>query len=141
MEINSERLRTLRRQRRWTQEELARASGVSVQLIKLYEAGRHGRSRKSTLEKLAAALSVPVVELVTTRELLGGNIGADLQEQLGFSSFLSATPNVQAGMRPAIPVDFLLTYASLTTTNQKLVEEYMQLLYARQKASESRAEP
>ena len=63
MEVNVERLRTLRRLRAMSQEELAEESGVgraTISRIERGETGAHGR----TLRKLAAALSVGVEELV-----------------------------------------------------------------------------
>ena len=63
MEVNVERLRTLRRLRAMSQEELAEASGVgraTISRIERGETGAHGR----TLQRLAAALGVGVEELV-----------------------------------------------------------------------------
>ena len=63
MEVNVEKLRTLRRLRAMSQEELAEASGVgraTISRIERGETGAHGR----TLRKLAAALGVGVEELV-----------------------------------------------------------------------------
>ena len=59
-----ERLRTLRRLRAMSQEELAEESGVgraTVSRIERGETGAHGK----TLRKLARALGVDVSELVT----------------------------------------------------------------------------
>ncbi len=58
-----ERLKTLRRLRAMSQEELAEESGVgraTISRIERGETGAHGR----TLRKLAAALGVGVEELV-----------------------------------------------------------------------------
>ncbi len=63
MEVNVQRLKTLRRLRAMSQEELAEESGVgraTISRIERGETGAHGR----TLRKLAAALSVGVEELV-----------------------------------------------------------------------------
>lgn len=63
MEVNVERLKTLRRLRAMSQEELAEESGVgraTISRIERAETGAHGR----TLRKLAAALGVGVEELV-----------------------------------------------------------------------------
>jgi len=63
MEVNVDRLRTLRRLRAMSQEELAEESGVggaTISRIGRGEPGAHGR----TLRKLAAALGVGVEELV-----------------------------------------------------------------------------
>ncbi len=63
MEVNVERLKTLRRLRAMSQEELAEESGVgraTISRIERAETGAHGR----TLRKLAAALGVGVEDLV-----------------------------------------------------------------------------
>ncbi len=63
MEVNVERLRTLRRLRAMSQEELAEESGggrATISRIERGETGAHGK----TLRKLAAALGVDVSELV-----------------------------------------------------------------------------
>lgn len=63
MEVNVERLRTLRRLRAMSQEELAEESGVgraTISRIERGETGAHGR----TLRRLAQALGVGVEELV-----------------------------------------------------------------------------
>jgi transcriptional regulator with XRE-family HTH domain len=63
MEVNVERLKTLRRLRAMSQEELAEESGVgraTISRIERAQTGAHGR----TLRKLAAALGVRVEELV-----------------------------------------------------------------------------
>jgi transcriptional regulator with XRE-family HTH domain len=63
MEVNMERLKTLRRLRAMSQEELAEESGVgraTISRIERGETGAHGR----TLRRLAAALGVGVEELV-----------------------------------------------------------------------------
>ena len=63
MEVNVDRLRTLRRLRAMSQEELAQESGVgraTISRIERSETGAHGR----TLRRLAAALGVDVAELV-----------------------------------------------------------------------------
>jgi len=63
MEVNVERLRTLRRLRAMSQEELAEESGVGRATISRIERGETGAHGK-TLRKLAAALGVDVSELV-----------------------------------------------------------------------------
>ena len=63
MEVDVQRLKTLRRLRALSQEELAEESGVgraTISRIERGETGAHGR----TLRKLAVALSVGVEELV-----------------------------------------------------------------------------
>ncbi len=65
-----ERLRTLRRLRAMSQEELAEESGVGRATISRIERGETGAHGK-TLRKLAKALSVDVSELVAVPG--GGN--------------------------------------------------------------------
>ena len=63
MEVNVDKLKTLRRLRALSQEELAEESGVgraTISRIERGETGAHGR----TLRKLANALGVGVEELV-----------------------------------------------------------------------------
>jgi transcriptional regulator with XRE-family HTH domain len=63
MEVNVDRLKSLRRLRAMSQEELAEESGVgraTISRIERGESGAHGR----TLRRLAAALGVDVAELV-----------------------------------------------------------------------------
>jgi transcriptional regulator with XRE-family HTH domain len=70
MEINVQRLKTLRRLRALSQEELAAESGVgraTISRIERGETGAHGR----TLRRLAKALGVGVEELVRIEETGG----------------------------------------------------------------------
>ena len=63
MEVDVQRLKTLRRLRALSQEELAEESGVgraTISRIERGETGAHGR----TLRKLAETLGVDVAELV-----------------------------------------------------------------------------
>ena len=63
MEVDVQRLKTLRRLRAMSQEELAKESGVgraTISRIERGETGAHGR----TLRRLAKALGVGVEELV-----------------------------------------------------------------------------
>ncbi len=63
MEVDVQRLKTLRRLRALSQEELAEESGVgraTISRIERGETGAHGR----TLRRLAKALGVGVEELV-----------------------------------------------------------------------------
>jgi transcriptional regulator with XRE-family HTH domain len=60
-----ERLASARKRRGLTQRELARASGVSVSLIRQLEQGDREDMRLETARKLAAALGVPTTTLVS----------------------------------------------------------------------------
>jgi len=74
------RVRSARNRRVWTQEDLARESGVPVVTISRIENDRHeGQPRPSTVRQLAAALGVEPAWLLfgdeeeTERESRGAN--------------------------------------------------------------------
>lgn len=58
------RLRAARQARSWTLDDLAEASGVSRRMIVTIEAGR-GNATLATLLRLAAAVEIPLAELVS----------------------------------------------------------------------------
>lgn len=58
------RLRELRQQRGWTQEQFAEASGISYKYYQAVEAGRKRDLRLSTLIRLAKAHDLAVWELL-----------------------------------------------------------------------------
>lgn len=62
MEIGT-RIRKLRHQRDWTQEELADQVGINKRNISRYESG-HAEPRKSTLRKIADVLGASYEELM-----------------------------------------------------------------------------
>ncbi|GAA4146252.1 helix-turn-helix domain-containing protein [Actinomadura keratinilytica] len=66
-----ERLRRARRERGMTREDLARAAGVSVDLISKLEQGRRESARITTLAKLANALDLEIPHLLDRRDRLG----------------------------------------------------------------------
>ncbi|GAA4081740.1 helix-turn-helix domain-containing protein [Actinomadura miaoliensis] len=68
-----ERLRLARRERGMTQEGLAQAAGVSVDLVSKLEQGRRESARITTLAKLANALDVEISHLVDRRDRLGAD--------------------------------------------------------------------
>jgi transcriptional regulator with XRE-family HTH domain len=57
------RLKALRKERGWTQPDLARRAGLSAGYIARLETGRHD-PKLSTLVRLAKALRRPVTELL-----------------------------------------------------------------------------
>ena len=59
-----DRIRTARRRARMSQEELARRAGMSLNGVAQLEQGERTDPHVSTLNKLAKALDVPVVELL-----------------------------------------------------------------------------
>jgi transcriptional regulator with XRE-family HTH domain len=69
--LDAERLRTLRRQRHWTQADLARRAGVSLKVVQAAEQGRT-QPRPDTLRKLARVLGVEVGDLFV-KEGVGQN--------------------------------------------------------------------
>jgi transcriptional regulator with XRE-family HTH domain len=62
------RVRTLRKRRGMTQEQLAEAADISVDFLSLMERGVNAPSF-ATLERLADALGVPVKELFDFSEM------------------------------------------------------------------------
>jgi len=67
MEIDGNKLRTLRTQRLWLIGDLAERSGVHRNLISNYELGKAG-AHPETIRKLAAALQVDPRELLQDSE-------------------------------------------------------------------------
>ena len=65
----NERLKALREEKEMTQVQLSASSGISARMIQKYEGGI-ARPRFDAAEKLAAALGVPVSELLGEKELL-----------------------------------------------------------------------
>jgi transcriptional regulator with XRE-family HTH domain len=61
------RLRELREQRRWSQMELSRQSGVSQSFINYLEAGLK-QPTLTTMNKLASAFGVSIAELLDSNE-------------------------------------------------------------------------
>lgn len=64
MEIGT-RIKKLRQQHDWTQEELADQVGINKRNISRYESG-HVEPRKSTLRKLAEVLGISYEDLIGT---------------------------------------------------------------------------
>ena len=66
MPLDFEKIRRLREQKGWSQEEAARASGLSTrQRWNDIESGRKASITINTLEKIAEALGVSARELLT----------------------------------------------------------------------------
>lgn len=63
------RIRTMRKSRQMTQEDLAKAIGQSASSITMYETGRREPDLE-TLESLADVFNVPLVSLVTDQNQL-----------------------------------------------------------------------
>lgn len=66
-ELIGNRIRTMRKSRQMTQEDLARAIGQSPSSITMYETGRREPDFE-TLEALADVFNVPLVSLLTVDE-------------------------------------------------------------------------
>lgn len=71
--MNEMRIATLRRERGWTQERLAEASGVAVRTVQRLEGGND--ASLETLSAIARALEVPVRELFDADEPSGADPG------------------------------------------------------------------
>lgn len=72
-----ERLRQTRMRRVWTQDDLARESGIPIVTISRIENGRHeGQPRQSTIRKLAGALGVEPAWLLLGEDTSEGKVAA-----------------------------------------------------------------
>jgi transcriptional regulator with XRE-family HTH domain len=60
-----ERLRQLRKERGWTQEQTAEQCGIGYKLYQLYELGIKQNPGLTSLEKLAAGFGLEICELLT----------------------------------------------------------------------------
>lgn len=77
MAINAQRIRSLREQRGWSQEQLADVSGLSARTIQRVEAS--GTASLETRMALAAALELAPSDLLTAKE----SPGTPLPDSLG----------------------------------------------------------
>ncbi len=68
----AERIRTARKARQWSQEDLAHRAGLSLRAYRSLERGEAVDPHYSTLNKLATGLGVPVVELLEEERPLVG---------------------------------------------------------------------
>lgn len=69
MHINSTRLRELRVSRQWSQEQLAKVSGLNLRTIQRLESG--AKVSTESLRALAAVFEVPADSLLTTSPIPG----------------------------------------------------------------------
>jgi transcriptional regulator with XRE-family HTH domain len=58
------RIRSLRKDRSWTQEQAAEACGLDYKLYQFYELGIKDNPGLKTLEKIAGGFGVPLQELL-----------------------------------------------------------------------------
>ena len=77
-EIVRQRIRRLRTERYLTQEALCDRAGISIDAVSRIEGGSRVPTL-DTLEKIAHALSVSVVDLVRTTNLPGPNLSPTIQ--------------------------------------------------------------
>ncbi len=68
----AERIRTARKARQWSQEDLAHRAGLSLRAYRSLERGEAVDPHYSTSNKLATGLGVPVVELLEEERPLVG---------------------------------------------------------------------
>ena len=61
----ADRLRRLRKQKSWTQEELAEYAEMAVRQIQYLESKNPSPAKIDTIEKLAKALKTPLAKLLT----------------------------------------------------------------------------
>ena len=62
-----ERLRQLRKERGWTQEQTAEQCGIGYKLYQLYELGIKQNPGLTSMEKLAAGFGLEIYELLTPK--------------------------------------------------------------------------
>jgi DNA-binding XRE family transcriptional regulator len=105
MKLNSAIVRKIRRDRAWSQEQLASIAGVSLRTIQRVEAD--GSGSLETNMALASAFAVPTIELVfrePTRApdrtgawvgVISGTVGAVLGLAVAWSGFISWPLNAQ----------------------------------------------
>jgi transcriptional regulator with XRE-family HTH domain len=105
-----ERIRTVRRRRGLTQNELAVGAGVSLSLVKKLEQGTVTDVRLETLHKLAVALTVPTSHLVTGPEQPDP---VELEQWDDVRAALYRRPAADGFTDEATPDGVLLTLASL----------------------------
>jgi len=102
-----QRVKTLREQRRWRQEELAKAAGMTQPAVSRIESGEVTQPRLSVLHRLAKALDVTVDYLAGANAQAGGASPADA----GFR----ALAGIYAGL-PTAGRKQLVDYASFLRT-------------------------
>jgi transcriptional regulator with XRE-family HTH domain len=95
IEALGDKIKRLRKAKRWSQEDLAGASGVGRRVIQELELGR-GNPTVDTLEALARSLETSLVELIqsgakgVSQAIPDVSAGRDV-----LSSFLDAPPDIQ----------------------------------------------
>lgn len=129
-----DRLRDTRKRRGLTQRELATRSGVSLALVRKLEQGAHRDTRLETARKLAAALHVPTVALITehveegattstverwapVRRALAGQYPSD---DTGEAPTVAGVADAFAGVRPLFSKD---RYAELAAVLPALLRD------------------
>lgn len=70
-------IRTTRQRRGWSQYDLAFRTGLSPGTIREIESGRVRRHKRRTLDKLAAALELPLAALEAAAARDAGEAGRD----------------------------------------------------------------
>ena len=131
-----ESIEKLRKKKRMTQTELAKASGVSQSLIARIEAGTVDPSY-SKVVKLFNALTVTGKEEVTAKEIMTRNVvGVETEDTLGRAIEMmkkykvSQIPVFEDGqiagsINEAVVMAQIARGANIKTISQKPVEEYM----------------
>lgn len=88
IKLNAQKVRQLRKDLLWSQEDLAQGSGLSVRTIQRIE--KNAIVSVDTLQSLAAAFNIPADDLVHSPELDGLRIGT-------FLGFLGASIGAACG--------------------------------------------
>lgn len=91
MHINSSRLKKLRQERQWSQEQLAKLTGLNLRTIQRLEAG--SKISTESLRALASVFEVPADSLLTTNDQTSRSALNAMRKGLGMGLEFKETTN------------------------------------------------
>jgi len=106
-----DRLAEIRRRRSLTQEELAQASGVSLDVIRKLEQNRRDGAQTPTIRKLAHALEVKTSELFTSGSQAPEEENGSTNHILALRRILAPIPGGTSDYRDSMPLAELREHA------------------------------
>lgn len=116
-ELLGQRIRRLRRERGWSQRELARRAGVSNSLISRIELGQGEELSLAHLERIARVLGVSLSYLVSTDEFAPAD-DPEVQELL--REFLTLPADVRKS------IEYAIRWAVQRQRQQRIEEDHTQ---------------